>query len=309
MFRFFLFAITAMIISFVLDCGQTAGSEDARPRVVNEDHSESEPLSAAKAFTDEDYKQRVQKLKKKVPEEFTIVIQRPFIVIGDEKPVKVKYRAEKTIKWAVTMLRKDYFEKDPLNIIEIWLFKDDSSYYKHTNQIFGDKPTTPFGYYLETERALIMNINTGGGTLVHEIVHPFIRANFPGCPAWFNEGLASLYEQCCEKNGHMYGLTNWRLAGLQEAIKQGIVPPFDTLFSMNEYQFYTKDKGTNYGQARYLCYYLQVKGLLVKFYHEFCVNQKDDPTGIKTIKKILDIKDMKAFKKEWEEFVLKLTFP
>jgi len=28
--------------------------------------------------------------------------------------------------------------------------------------------------------------------LVHEIVHPFMRANFPECPAWFNEGLASL---------------------------------------------------------------------------------------------------------------------
>ena len=24
-----------------------------------------------------------------------------------------------------------------------------------------------------------MNISTGGGTLVHEIVHPFIEANFP----------------------------------------------------------------------------------------------------------------------------------
>ena len=42
----------------------------------------------------------------------------------------------------------------------------------------------------------IMNIATGGGTLVHEIVHPYVEANFPGCPAWFNEGLGSLYEAC-----------------------------------------------------------------------------------------------------------------
>ena len=34
-----------------------------------------------------------------------------------------------------------------------------------------------------------MNISTGGGTLVHEIVHPFIEANFPACPPWLNEGL------------------------------------------------------------------------------------------------------------------------
>ena len=31
--------------------------------------------------------------------------------------------------------------------------------------------------------------------LVHEMVHPFMDADFPACPAWFNEGLASLYEQ------------------------------------------------------------------------------------------------------------------
>ena len=40
-----------------------------------------------------------------------------------------------------------------------------------------------------------MNIATGGGTLVHEIVHPFMAANFEQCPSWFNEGLGSLYEQ------------------------------------------------------------------------------------------------------------------
>ena len=46
-----------------------------------------------------------------------------------------------------------------------------------------------------------MNIATGGGTLVHEIVHPFVEANFPGCPTWFNEGLGSLYEQSAERKG------------------------------------------------------------------------------------------------------------
>ena len=42
--------------------------------------------------------------------------------------------------------------------------------------------TTPYGYYSAAHRALIMNIATGGGTLVHEIVHPFVRANFPQMP-------------------------------------------------------------------------------------------------------------------------------
>ncbi len=283
-------------------CGSAEDTEDSRPRVIDEPNNEV-------GFTNADYEQHVESLRKNVPQGFTVIIQKPFVVIGDESPDLVKLRAEKTIKWTVDMLKQDYFEKDPYDIINIWLFKDEKSYYKYAKDIFGDEPTTPFGYYSETEKALVMNISTGGGTLVHEIVHPFVRANFPECPAWFNEGLASLYEQCGEKNGHIYGYTNWRLKGLQTAIKQGLVPPFKNLFSMSEYEFYTQDKGTNYGQSRYLCYYLQEKGLLVKFFHEFYKYRKEDPTGYKTLKKILSEDDMSTFKEKWEEFVMKLTFP
>ncbi|MCK4250714.1 hypothetical protein KAX97_04675 [candidate division WOR-3 bacterium] len=302
MIRFFSATCSAVVIMLLCACGSAEDTEDSRPRVIDEPNNEV-------GFTNADYEQHVESLRKNVPQGFTVIIQKPFVVIGDESPDLVKLRAEKTIKWTVDMLKQDYFEKDPYDIINIWLFKDEKSYYKYAKDIFGDEPTTPFGYYSETEKALVMNISTGGGTLVHEIVHPFVRANFPECPAWFNEGLASLYEQCGEKNGHIYGYTNWRLKGLQTAIKQGLVPPFKNLFSMSEYEFYTQDKGTNYGQSRYLCYYLQEKGLLVKFFHEFYKYRKEDPTGYKTLKKILSEDDMSTFKEKWEEFVMKLTFP
>ena len=74
-------------------------------------------------------------------------------------------------------------------------------------------------------------------------------------------------------------------------------------------RFYQADKGTNYAQARYLCYYLQERGLLVKFYHEFLAAHENDPTGYKTLQKVLGEKDMADFQKRWEAFVLKLTFP
>jgi hypothetical protein len=136
-----------------------------------------------------------------------------------------------------------------------------------------------------------------------------MRANFANCPAWFNEGLGSLYEQCGDENGHIHGYTNWRLAGLQRAIKAGNVPSFEKLTGTTDHEFYSEDRGTNYSQARYLCYYLQQKGLLVKFYHELVANQKEDPTGYKTLTNILGEKDMTAFKKKWEKFVLELSFP
>jgi hypothetical protein len=187
------------------------------------------------------------KLKKKIPsDKFTIILQRPFVVIGDEPPEMVKRRAEGTVKWAVDLLKKSYFKKEPNEILDIWLFRDKTSYVENASKIFHCKPSTPYGYYSHADRALVMNIATGGGTLVHEIVHPFVASNFPECPAWFNEGLGSLYEQCSQRGGRIRGLTNWRLAGLQAAIRAKSVPSFKSLTSTTTREFYEDDLGTNY---------------------------------------------------------------
>ena len=260
-------------------------------------------------FTDEDYRRHIDSLKKKIPnEEFTILIQKPFVVIGDETPNKVRQRATNTIQWAVKKLKQDYFKEDPNHIIDIWLFKDKGSYEKYCHRLFGSEPSTPYGYYSSANRALVMNIATGGGTLVHEIVHPFIESNFPRCPSWFNEGLASLYEQCREENGRIMGLTNWRLRGLQIHIRDNKVPSFEKLCSTSRYEFYQEDPGTHYSQARYLCYYLQQKGKLRTFYHQFVKNIEQDSTGALTLKIVLAEKDLDRFQEKWERYVMGLRF-
>jgi len=266
--------------------------------------------SSAKGFTDADYAQHIMRLKKKLPNrKFHIVLQKPFVVIGDESAQAVKRRAEGTVKWSVDRIKDQYFSKDPEHIINIWLFKDKVSYEKHTKQLFGSKPSTPFGYYSPRHKVLVMNISTGSGTLVHEIVHPFMASNFPDCPAWFNEGLASLYEQSGSKQGKIWGYTNWRLRELHGAIQDKKVPSFKKLCSTTTQQFYNEDRGTNYSQARYLCYYLQQKGLLEKYYHEFHRSSDKDPTGYDTLQKVLGEQDMDRFKGEWEKYVSKLRFP
>ncbi|MBT3376567.1 MAG: hypothetical protein HN742_01505 [Lentisphaerae bacterium] len=266
---------------------------------------------AIAGFSAADYAQHIMQLREKIGKDsgFTVVVQKPFVVIGDENPKAVRLRAERTVKWATKRLKDLYFDKDPADIIDIWLFKDKASYRKHTWELFRDRPDTPFGYASSTHHALIMNIATGGGTLVHEIVHPFVDANFPSCPAWFNEGLGSLYEQSSARNGRIVGLTNWRLDGLQKAIRRKSVPSFKTLTGTSTREFYDEDLGTNYAQARYLCYYLQEKGLLKGFYHTFRRNATEDPSGYRTLKNVLGVEDMGAFKAQWEAYVLKLRFP
>lgn len=265
----------------------------------------------ARTFTAADYARHIEKLKEKLPAGFSIVIQEPFVVVGDEALPTVKQRAIGTVKFAVDRLKKQYFAKDPADILTVWLFKDKDSYEKHTRELFKDTPGTPFGYYSPEHKALIMNIATGGGTLVHEIVHPFMHTNFPACPPWFNEGMGSLYEQCGDRNGQITGYTNWRLAGLQKAIDKKQLPSFKELIAMDVAAFYTRDRGTNYAQARYLCYYLQERGLLGKYYQQFVAGQKDDPTGFQTLLAVLGLKEeaLPQFQREWEAFVMKLTFP
>ena len=129
------------------------------------------------------------------------------------------------------------------------------------------------------------------------------------CPDWLNEGLGSLYEQCGDADGRIRGRTNWRLAGLQKAIRADRVPSFEHLCSLTAGRFYTADPGTNYSQARYLCYYLQERGLLKKFYQDFYANRQTDPTGYKTLNKTLGVDDMVAFHADWQAYVMKLKYP
>jgi hypothetical protein len=296
---------------FIFVCFQQCtlpGVREQRANVRRETAARSTPTPAVRGFTDADFAGHVAQLRKRLPNrEFTIVIQKPFVVVGDEPAAVVRERATETVKWAVDKLKQDYFTNDPSEILDIWLFKNTDSYRKHARELFNDTPDTPYGYYSSAHKALIMNIETGGGTLVHEIVHPFMEANFPACPAWFNEGLGSLYEQCGEVNGHIYGYTNWRLPGLQRVIKTSKLPAFKTLLATDADAFYNQDKGTNYAQARYLCYYLQEKNLLVKFYQEFNAHRKEDPTGYLSLQKVLGERDMDDFQKRWEKFVLDLS--
>jgi len=266
-------------------------------------------LALTSHLAGQDFDAHVKALKKRLPHAgFSIVVQKPFVVVGDESAFDVNRRAKRTVKWAVDLLKKQYFEKDPANIIDVWLFKDRTSYEKHALELWGTKPDTRFGYYSRRHRVLVMNIATGGGTLCHEIVHPFIEVNFPQCPSWFNEGLASLYEQCGENSGKIWGYTNWRLRGLKRALKDGTLPTFKRLCATTTAQFYGDNAGRNYAQARYLMLWLQEQGKLQNYWAAFRKGVKNDPTGYATLVEIIGTDDMKTWRASWDQWVNKLEF-
>jgi hypothetical protein len=258
-----------------------------------------------------DYVQRVIALRDRLdPGEFDVRAEAPFVVVGDDGPARLEAYCAGVIRWAVEHLESQFFEAGPSHIVEIYLFRNDASYRENAKKLFRDEPDTPYGYYSPDHEALVMNIGTGGGTLVHEIVHPFMASNFPACPSWFNEGLASLYEQSAEREGKIVGLTNWRLPGLQSAIRDEQVPPFAELLASGDRPFYDADPGTNYAQARYLCYWLQERGLLEEFYRAFVGGAAQDATGYATLSALVSRETgdgMRDFQAYWERWVLGLT--
>ncbi len=264
------------------------------------------------SFSDAEYAAHVRalriKLKKTGLENLNVRIEDPFVVIGDGDFAQLE-RSSGTVRWAADKLEQDFFEKRPTKILDIYLFTTAESYEDGVRTLTGDSPSTPYGFYSSSQGGMFMNIATGGGTLVHEIVHPYVEADFPSAPPWLNEGLGSLFEQSAERHGHIVGLPNWRLGGLQRTIRSGGLQTFGALTRIPNGAFYSDDTGTNYAQSRYLLYYLQEQGKLHEFYRAFRAGHGDDPSGYKTLTSILGEADMVGFKRRWEHYVADLQFP
>ena len=253
-----------------------------------------------------DYAQHVIAKKSDIPGAFHVVVEPPFVVIGNGSYDQVAAHARRTVRWTVKLLKKDFFSKDPEKILDVWVFEDAQSYRYYAEKLFGDIPDTPYGYYSPSSEALVMNIGLGGGTLVHEIVHPFMETNFPDCPSWFNEGLGSLYEWSEDKNGRIYGVVNWRLDGLRDDIRNQRLGSFERLMKLSHNEFYADDTGANYAQSRFLLQYLQFKGKLREFFRRFVKDHVSDPSGIETLQDLLKITDMGQFQTHWENWVITL---
>jgi hypothetical protein len=239
-------------------------------------------------------------------ERMTVVISPPFVVAGDGGPARVERYVAHTIRAASECLRKQFFDRPLDEPVLILLFESAEPYNRLAKEWLGDTDISPYGYF-RRDGVMVMNVGTGTGTLVHELVHALIKPDFPDVPDWLNEGLGSLFEQCTLAGGSIRGLENWRLPALQRAIRADRLRPLPEL--IEDPRFYTEASvGLNYAQARYLLMYLQEKGLLERYYKRLRPRAADDPTGLKTLREIIEPQTMEQFEKAWREWVLQLRF-
>jgi hypothetical protein len=241
-------------------------------------------------------------------EGLTYVVSPPFVVAGDGGLDRLNRYTERTIHASAEALHRKFFDRQqPTEPVLILLFESAEPYERLAKKWFGQKPSTPYGYFRSRDNIMVMNVSTGTGTLVHELTHALIRPDFPEVPDWFNEGLGSLFEQCTLENGDIRGLENWRLPALQRVIKQDKLRPLDALLKDDD--FYSERlSGPNYAQARYLLMYLQQEGKLTNYYKKFRANHADDPTGLKTLEAAIAPLSLDAFEEQWRAWVRGLRF-
>lgn len=245
-------------------------------------------------------KKQLANARKDFDKTFSVSGFGPFIIISNIKPSRLEEVKESIIRSSYNAFYKDFCSVSPTYITTIYLFKNQADYAFYSRKLFQETPNTPYGYYRSDDRAMLINLSTGTGTLVHEMVHAILDADFPDAPTWFNEGFASLFEQSRIEEGSILGLNNWRYPILKKAIDANSMS-LGKLFATSEQEFYDDQDGYNYAKARYLCYYLQKHGLLVTFYKRFKQQQSIDPSGIKTLTEVVK-KDLSLFEKEWTEW-------
>ena len=240
------------------------------------------PASRPKAtITQADLDRAVARMRKELGTGFRVEAESPFVVAGDLSLRRFRQVRVGTIRGCSRALWHQFFDRRPTRVLAVYLFNGKRSYQTHAQRLFGHTPHTPFGYYSSSRKALVMNIATGTGTLVHEMVHALAEPDWPDIPAWFNEGLGSLFEQCRFAGpNRLVGLTNWRLPGLSKAIKGGKLVDLAKVMALTDKAFYGTGSGLHYAEARYFCMYLQHRGVLETFYRQYRDGYKKDRTGI-----------------------------
>lgn len=244
----------------------------------------------------------LETLQAQTGKEFMTARRGAFLVAGDLTPKQFDYVVNGILACCQTALERSFFAQRPQLPVTIYIFKNQESYEKGLRRFFNMAPISPYGHYGHHNRYIVINYQTGPGTLVHELTHALMAPDFPEAPVWISEGMASLYEQCRVENDTLVGEQNWRLPELKKAAAAGQTVPLRRLFSSDTKNFRLMRESLNYAQCRYFCMYLQEKGVLAEVYRRFRDEYRRDTTGVQVIESVFG-QPLEAIERNWLRWV------
>ena len=131
-------------------------------------------------------------------DDFLCVERGDSLIASDLGPGEYEYLVDGVLDYCSAALRRVFFNRgaEAGKMISIFVFRNYASYEKGLRRFIGMEPISPYGHYWHSQKYIVINYETGPGTLVHELIHSLMSEDFPEAPIWIAEGLASLYEQC-----------------------------------------------------------------------------------------------------------------
>ena len=224
-----------------------------------------------------------EELKDHLPAGWNVATFLPYVLAGDLTTEALSNCYQETIRPTAQILTEQYFRSEVGYPIQIVLCSSPESFQIANELLEGQTRDQYAGLYVRSRRRLIVNMDSGEGTLAHELTHALAHGDFPGMPEWFDEGLASLHEECefSSDGTQLIGNSNWRVDVARDALTGGELRLIADLTSK---PFGSRERAqVDYAHVRTLCLYLQQKGVLSEFYNLSRINSTSDPTGIKSL--------------------------
>ena len=76
--------------------------------------------------TEKDLQARAADLQKKLKGQgYTVLVEAPFVVVGDSSPAIVKKITTGFLRSKIALLEKEFFTKRPDRVLEVWLFANE----------------------------------------------------------------------------------------------------------------------------------------------------------------------------------------
>lgn len=227
-----------------------------------------------------------------------------FLVAGNLDLLDYEYLVDGVLDYCANALARVYFTKGPIfdKTVNLFVFRDYDSYEDGLRRFIGMEPVSPYGHYGHSQKYIVINYETGPGSMVHELTHALMSEDFPDAPIWLGEGMASLYEHCRAESDILKGDDNWRLPELQDALRRNAMTPLPVLLGMSPTAFRSHNESLNYAQARYFCKYLEDLGLLPELYRSFRDNHTLDPTGVRFVAAVFG-KPLETIESAWKRWI------
>lgn len=291
-------------ICFVLSLGSTKDNRSAVPRQISVD-----VVSPLKNDVQSRLRQACENVAQEILPQLsrnnTVLIRPPYVLAGDMSESALETLHRDFVQPTQRALNVSFFDVTPTEPITIVAFAKEAGFRDFARRVDRRKSDSYYGYYLRTHRRLVVNVSTGAGTLAHELTHALAHFDFPDMPEWFDEGLASVFEQSeFSDTGHrLTGTDNWRVNLILRAMHDNQLRKADELVQGRSVR--ANHESIDYAHARYVCLFLQDQQLLEPFYRKLRSRAETDPNGWRTLREVVASESAADIDADFRRWVVK----